>query len=43
MFNSKFSLLSSEVVRLFPNGHIYSVAKKAPSQIDYMGRGVKII
>lgn len=26
-----------------PNGHIYSVAKKAPSQIDYMGRGVKII
>lgn len=26
-----------------PNGHIYSVAKKAPSQIDYMGRGAGII
>lgn len=26
-----------------PNGRICSVAKKAPSQIDYMGRGVKIV
>lgn len=30
-----------------PNGHIYSVAKKAPSQIDYqidyLGRGAGIV